>query len=310
MKLADFVNEKAKALSLSGTKPFFILSHKRHHFATLNALRAFPNAVAFCGHWHMSNADWKTIFCDNFGITSFPTIQIGACRMDGGNCLDGKERLAKGELVEEKDDPNAKTTAWSEGKYPSRQAMIMNIYDDMVVFERHEVGEGGKLGPDWILPLGQLNPHPFSREELKKAIGEPQFGKKAKLEVSLDRINKIDKIENRGRGLRGNNPDNPVNPVKKEPALRIKIPMADGNPDSRVYAYEIVVVGDDPKAKLFKNAFFEGANAGVGHEPNRGITEVEIPVSELPAGKKLTIGVRPCSSLGTKGKTIRTTFKV
>ena len=93
-------------------------------------------------------------------------------------------------------------------------------------------------------------------------------------------------------------------------AIKIKIPMADGNPDSRVYAYEIVVVGDDPKAKLFKNAFFEGCNLGVGHEPNRGITEVEIPVSEIPAGKKLTIGVRPCSSLGTKGKTIGTTFKV
>ena len=282
MKLADFINERAEALSLSGTKPFFILSHKRHHFAALNALRAFPNAVAFCGHWHMSNADWKTIFCDNFGITSFPTIQIGACRMDGGNCLDGKERLAKGELVEEKDDPNAKTTAWSEGKYPSRQAMIMNIYDDMVVFERHEVGEGGKLGPDWILPLGQLNPHPFSREELKKTIGEPQFGKKAKLVVE--------------KGTKG--------------AIKIKIPMADGNPDSRVYAYEIVVVGDDPKAKLFKNAFFEGANAGVGHEPNHGITEVNIPVSELPAGKKLTIAVRPVSSLGTKGKAIGTAWRV
>ena len=310
MKLADFINERAEALSLSGTKPFFILSHKRHHFAALNALRAFPNAVAFCGHWHMSNADWKTIFCDNFGITSFPTIQIGACRMDGGNCLDGKERLAKGELVEEKDDPNAKKTAWSEGKYPSRQAMIMNIYDDMVVFERHEVGKGGKLGPDWVLPLGEFEPHPFSRDELKKVVGEPQFGKNAKLEVCLDRIDKIDRIENREKASHGKNPVNHVNPVKKEPALRVKIPMADGNPQSRVYAYEIVVVGDDPKAKLFKNAFFEGCNLGVGHEPNNGGTTVEIPLSEIPAGKKLTIAVRPVSSLGTKGKTIGTTFRV
>ena len=86
--------------------------------------------------------------------------------------------------------------------------------------------------------------------------------------------------------------------------------MADGNPQSRVYAYEIVVVGDDPKAKLFRNAFFEGCNLGVGHEPNNGGTTVEIPLSEIPAGKKLTIGVRPCSSLGTKGKTIGTTFRV
>ena len=86
--------------------------------------------------------------------------------------------------------------------------------------------------------------------------------------------------------------------------------MADGNPESRVYAYEIVVVGDDPKAKLFKNAFFVGANAGIGHEPNHGVTEVEIPVSEFPAGKKLTIDVSPCSSLGTNGKSISTTFRV
>jgi len=283
MKLAELVNEKAAALSLSGTKPFFILSHKRHHFATLNALRAFPNAVAFCGHWHMSNADWKTIFCDNFGITSFPTIQVGACRMDGGNCLDGKERLAKGELVEEKDDPNAKKTAWSEGKYPSRQAMIMNVYDDMVVFERHEVGEGGKLGPDWVMPLGEYKPHPFSREELTKAVGQPEFPPKAKLEVKI---------------------------VNAEMGIRVKIPMADGNPDSRVYAYELVVVGDDIKARLFKNVFFSGVNSGISHEPNRGMTTVDVLQSQLPAGKTLTIAVRPISSLGTKGKAIGTTWRV
>ena len=299
MKLADFVNEKAEALSLSGTKPFFILSHKRHHFATLNALRAFPNAVAFCGHWHMSNADWKTIFCDNFGITSFPTIQMGACRMDGGNCLDGKERLAKGELVEEKDDPNAKKTAWSEGKYPSRQAMIMNVYDDMVVFERHEVGEGGKLGSDWVLPLGEFNPHPFSRDELKRACGAPEFGKKAKLVVAKGtQATKATKGTKKGDS------------VASVPALKIKIPMADGNPDSRIYAYELVVVGDDIKAQLFKNVFFKGVNSGIGHEPDHGVTPVDIPLAELPAGKKLTIAVSPVSSLGTKGKTIRTTWRV
>ncbi len=97
--------------------------------------------------------------------------------------------------------------------------------------------------------------------------------------------------------------------AKKVKALVVKIPMADGNPDSRVYAYNIVAVGDDQKARLFKNVFFEGANLGVGHEPNHGITEIEIPVSELPAGKRLTIAARPISSLGTKGKAIATFFK-
>ena len=162
--------------------------------------------------------------------------------------------------------------------------MIVNVCDDMVVFERHEVGEGGKLGPDWVLPLNWgAGKHPFSREELKKAIGEPEFGKKAKLEV---------KMEN-----------------SASPLLRVSIPMADGNPDSRPYAYNVVVVGDDPKAKFFKSEYFSGVNSGIGHEPNNGVTMVEIPKSELPAGKKLTIAIRPVSSLGTKGKAIGVVWK-
>ena len=86
--------------------------------------------------------------------------------------------------------------------------------------------------------------------------------------------------------------------------------MADGNPDSRVYAYEVVVVGEDPKARLFKCVFAEGVNLGYGHEPNHGKTTLEIPNDQLPAGKKLTVAVRPVSSLGTKGKAIATTWRV
>ena len=291
---AQFVKARAGALSLKGDRPFFILSHKRNHFACCNALRDYPNAIAFCGHWHMSNADWKTIFCDNFGFTTFPTIQVGACRMDGGNCLDGKERLAKGALVEEKDDPNAAKTAWSVGRYPSRQAMIVNVYDDMVVFERHEVGEGGKLGPDWVFPVGNFDQRPYSRDSLVKMVGKPEFPPRAKLVVA--------------KALFETPNEKADKKPLKEPGVRIDIPMADGNPASRPYAYEVVVVGDDRKARLFKSVFFRGVNCGMGHEPDFGVTRMTIPVSELPAGRKLTIAVRPVSSLGTKGKTIGVTW--
>ena len=287
---ADYILSKADQFSLRGTKPFFILSHRRHHAAFCQALKDFPNAIALFGHWHWSNADWKTIFfdADTFG-GRFPNIQVGACRMDGGNAVTPPSEV---KLPED-------SSSWKGDNLPSRQAMIINIYDDMVVFERHEVGKGGKLGPDWVLPLGEFKPHPFSRDELKKVVGEPEFGKKAKLVVAKGtQATKATKGTKKGDS------------VASVPSLKIKIPMADGNPESRVYAYEIVVVGDDPKAKLFKNAFFEGANAGIGHEPNHGVTEVEIPVSELPPGKKLTIDVSPCSSLGTKGKSISTTFRV
>jgi len=97
-----------------------------------------------------------------------------------------------------------------------------------------------------------MNDHPLREENYVKVIGSPEFPKGAKLEVCLDRINKIDRIKR--AAPEQENPVNPVNPVKKESALRIKIPKADGNPDSRV-------------------------------------------------------AVRPCSSLGTKGKVLGATWR-
>lgn len=280
LPFAEYILSNAESCSLQGAKPFFVLSHRRHHFRFCNALRGFPNAVAFMGHWHQSNADWKSIYCDRdtFG-GFFPHIEVGACRYDGHNGMSPPDEI---KLPED-------SSSFKGANLPSRQAMIVNVHDDMVVFERHEVGDGGKLGPDWVLPLnrGTVNgergmaKHPFSTEELKKLEGVPEFGKKAKIKVA-----------------------------KVSDGLRVTIPPADGNPDVRAYAYNVVVVGDDPKVKFFKSEYFSGVNCGIGHEPNGGKTTVDMPVSELPKGKKLTIAVRPVSSLGAKGKTIGATWRV
>ena len=48
---------------------------------------------------------------------------------------------------------------------------------------------------------------------------------------------------------------------------------------------------------------------GIGHEPNGGMTTLDIPKSELPPGKTLTFAVRPLTSLGTSGKAISAGFK-
>jgi hypothetical protein len=176
----------------------------------------------------------------------------------------------------------------------------------MLTIERREFGDGGSLGPDWVLPLGKYAPHPFSRDELKKVVGEPQFREGAKLEVSLDRIDKINKIAKTANAV------NPVDPVQENPAspkLCVRIPLADGNPDSRVYAYEIVVIGEAGSQKLFKAVYAAGCNMGIGHETNGGVTTLKIAKDELPPGKTLTVAVRPLTSLGTSGQPIETKFK-
>ena len=49
---------------------------------------------------------------------------------------------------------------------------------------------------------------------------------------------------------------------------------------------------------------------GIGHEPNGGVTTLDIPKSELPPGQSLTFAVRPLTSLGTAGRPIMMDFKV
>ena len=293
MKTAEFIESKATMFNLAdGVKPFFYIQHVGSGGELNKALAKWPNAVGFFGHAHASAANWNVIR-DNCGAIS---IQIPSCEPRGTGILSGDGYIAKAKLE------------GREAAGSPRQGYVVRVYDDMLVIERREFGAGGSLGPDWVMPFGNT-PHPFSRGELKKVIGEPQFREGAKLEVSLDRIGKINKIEKTAN----DHPVNPVTPVQENsapPCLRVRIPLADGNPDSRVYAYEVVVLGDEGSPKLHKAVYAAGCNMGIGHEPNGGVTTLEIPASELPPGKTLTIVARPLSSLGTSGKAIATKFPV
>ena len=279
--------------------PFFFISHNITHGRFNRAIKKHPNAFGLWGHWHFSAANWGVIRMLN---ETTPGVQCPACpswwREDGKWMGGGDGGITKAPL-----DGKLQGGKWEQG-------LVMSVYDDMLVIERREFGEGGSLGADWVMPLGGgtgngergtgNGKHPFSKEELKKVIGEPQFRKGVKLEVSLDRIDKIAKTAN-------DNPVNPVNSVQENPAspkLCVRIPLADGNPNSRVYAYEVVVIGEAGSQKLFKAVYAAGCNMGIGHETNGGVTTLEIAASELPPGKTLTVAVRPLTSLGTYGRAI------
>ena len=290
---AKFLRGQDATLHLAdGIKPFFLLSHARSHKVLYRTAAKLRNSVSFFGHWHHSAANWNKIY-----FWGCPNIHVPCCEPRGGNGLSGEGQISKARLD------------GKEAGGRSRQGYVVRVYDDMLVIGRREFGEGGSLGADWVMPLGKYDPHPFSKDELKKVIGEPQFREGAKPEVSLDRIDRINKI-----GKTANdNPVNPVNPVQENsatPRLCVRIPLADGNPDSRVYAYEVEVTGDEGTPKLRKAVYAAGCNMGIGHETNGGVTTLEIPASELPPGQSLTFAVRPLTSLGTSGKAIATEFKV
>ena len=252
--------------------PFFFITHDRTHGGFNSAIKRQPGAFGLWGHWHLSAANWNTVQMLN-DVT--PSVQCPACpswwRPDGKYMGGGDKCVSKVSI-----EGKLQGGQWEQG-------LVVRVYDDMLTIERREFSAGGSLGADWVMPLGKRDPHPFSKDELKKVIGEPQFRKGAKLTI-----------------------------VKGSASQRlcVKIPLADGNPDSRVYAYEVEVAGDDASKKLLKAVYAVGCNLGIGHEPNKGVTTIEIPKSELPSGKALTIAVRPLTSLGTSGRPIITDFKV
>ena len=283
--------EKLKDVRFSD-RPLFLLSHERSMQLKDSPLD-LRNAVGFFGHWHCSASNWNQIHF--FPGYSFPNIQVPSSSSYGRFGFGKDEYISKAPI---------------EGKDATKkgyQGYVVRVYDDFLAIERREFSEGGSLGPDWIMPFkwGTGNgewgtgKHPFSKDELKKVIGKPQFREGAKLEVGFVGHKEQEKQEVELTS------DSSVSSC----SLWLKIPLADGNPDSRVYAYEVVVTGDDLSKKLCKAVYAVGVHMGIGHEPNGGVTTLEIPKSELPPGKTLTFAVRPLSSLGTSGNSIATTFK-
>ena len=276
--------------------PFFFISHSITHGRFNRAIKKHPNAFGLWGHWHFSAANWGVIRMLN---ETTPGVQCPACpawwRSDGKWMGGGDNGITKVPL-----EGKLQGGKWEQG-------LVVRVYDDMLTIERREFSEGGRLGVEWVMPFnwgtGNGKPgtgkHPFSKGELKKVIGEPQFRDGAKLEVGF-----VSHKEQKKQEVELTS-DSPVSSC----SLWLKIPLADGNPDSRVYAYEVVVVGENPDKKLQKAVYAAGCNLGIGHEPNNGVTTLEIPKSELPPGKTLTFAVRPLTSLGTSGKAMSAEFK-
>lgn len=278
--MADFLEKHSSEPWMgSNAKPFFLVRHVASGSLLSKAVNKYPNAITIFGHAHGSAANWNMarLYRGN------AVIEVPSCepRGTGGLASTQPSERAKVEGEEAAGSPRA--------------GYVIKVYDDMLVVERREFGEGGSLGTDWVLPFGNDLRNSFSPEERIKQIGKPQFSKNAKIEVKSGKRKGTEQDKTDGASSR---------------IITITIPKADGNLDSRIYAYEVVVVGDDPKKKLFKCVFAAGLNMGIGHETNHGVTTLEIPYSELPTGKSLIIAVRPCSSLGTKGKAIATKFKM
>jgi len=246
-------------------RPCFYMQHTRPLWDVRKLLRHLCRGcvpVSFFGHNHWSASSWNVIALYRGNV---PCIQVPSCEPRGCGGLVGDAWITPAKIE--------KTTQACKG----RQGYVVRVYDDMLVISRREFGAGGSLGEDWVMPFGRVSPHPFSKEGLKKAAGEPQFRAGAKLVV--------EQVKEEGK------------------EIKVSIPLADGNPKCRVYAYEVEIAGESGVVR--KAIYAAGCNLGMGHEPDCGVTTLQVGRAELPKGERLTVSATPLTSVGTRGKTIR-----
>ena len=304
--MAELVRREREAGRLDPQKPFFTVYHcsigrydrpgARIHSHLRSALGLGPddycNGLGFFGHAHRSNADWHFFWDRN---AAFPAIECASLAY-------WKHRSGEGDkpvFAQGFGDGTAEG-----GGQDMTHALLVKVYDDMMTIRRVWVEVKPKvrlatLGPDLAVPLAGFAPsrHPLLPDRLRGSDAKPEFPKDAKLEVKLEKRVGV-----------GERNDSTLELQLETPTvLRIRIPRADGNPLARVYGYNVVIAGEGG-AKVKKSVYENGYSYGDGCEPDGGVTTLEIPALELPAGKNLTLAVRPCSCLASRGRPLVATY--
>lgn len=176
----------AHGAALAGERPFFYIQHPHpkdtchlgHAWGAddgtaTRVLSRFPNAVALSGHSHTPLTDESAIWQGAF--TSVGTASLRFCAGDF-KCpvtANGYENI------------NGTLMPKYEGVWEARQGMLMEVFDDRLVFERRDFLRGAeRLGDDWVVPLPvAASGRPFAPENNVRASAAPQFAPGAELVV-------------------------------------------------------------------------------------------------------------------------------
>ena len=213
---------------------------------TTKCLSAFPNAVAFSGHSHYSLTDERTIWQGSF-------TSIGASSLRYGYA--GCEEFRNEKLMNRPLD------------FQNRQGMLVDVYDDCIVYGRREFLSGLALGDDWVQPLG-TGARPFAFAERARAFGAPEFSASAVPTVAC-----------------------------KGASLVVSIPQALGT-SSRAYRYDVELVGSGNSVR--KRVLSADFALPIGHPRAKIPTSCPFGAEEIPSGCRC-VRVTPVSCFGVCG---------
>ena len=261
-------------------KPFFFSMH-RPVYGTLpewnpgalaadpnhQALRKYPNVLAFFGHCHRNCADELNLWQGEYTVVHVPSTSY--CGTRGGR----ENSFSCGNKPDKKRPQQMQRVDC----FSSNHALFMTVYDDRIVLNRRDVRHDAPMGLDWVIPLP--SPDGSCSEDARKALSlPPEFPEGAVATVA----------ERRGKNRAKQEVDQVV--VRFPPAHSCK-----GRP--RAYDYEVVASAEGFK---FARRVFS-TRAYWPESDEKELSECVFGKSELPAGKKVSFTVRPADSYGQHG---------
>lgn len=302
--VADFL----AAQNLPKDRPFFYVQHEMPN-DTVNAswlfrgvrwenghddgtstkiLSQYPQAIALTGHCHNSLTDELSIWQGGFTAVNCSCL-CGYCftapGRENGWCIDDFNR-----------DPPFEMDRFNI--FTVNQGLVMEVYDDAIVFERREFHHGHRLGPDWVVPVGAHAAKPYTVEARLKTSKPPCFASDAKVTVKS------------GRGY-GRNAAGTGLAKEKHAQVFVSFPtvrMANGSP-VRAWDYAVraeLVSGDVVRTLCERLVFSEGAFYAEEDELKPVVcafNRLDFP-TKLNSRQKVRFIVTPRSCFGVEGPSI------
>jgi len=261
-----------------GERPFFYFQHPpakgttpdgagwADNGAAFDALKEYPNAVAFTGHAHRPFNDERSIWQGEFLAISTPSLSY-ACFPPGHENGEG-DRSGK----------SKQTMPMVPDRFNLRggQGYFVSVYDGRMVIERIDIEEDCEEGaPAWIVPVGREG-RSYSLEDRTAASVAPQFPAGASI------LTETRNTENR-QG-------------KWAIVMNCEFPAAVPSKDARVFDYEIRAVPLDGSEPLVKKFISPAYSRMAKHEPKT--MRFWFDVAELPQDREYRIEVRAFNCFG------------
>ena len=279
---------KAELPKLDPAKPFFYLQHPPPGGTLFGAwdgaafddiateLAKYPNAVSCSGHTHQTITDERAIWQGPFTAVESASLRYAGNRPGLENS--GPKRNAEFRQM----------GLLGREQPPSRQGLLVTVYDDRIVFARREFVTDGALGPDWVVPL-KANVRPYGYKVRADAEPAPAFAEDAKVSISEEYEGK-----NRGGAT--------CRQVKV--TFPAALPSAKGR--SRALSYEVRVLqtmGDLVRFPcLARRVLSKGVNRPEALEPKE--VELVLNAGEIQHECKLEFEVTALGCFGRRSKPI------